>query len=345
MRITWINPAPIVETNGQKSSVRACVRLRSMIPGNELAREGHDISQISLDSLKASMTSPEFFQRDVFVFGKAFADVSPVMKKIHAVTGARIIVDICDNIFAPPEDGLKHIYQAILPHADAIVASSEMLKEALSDDVPDGIPVYMIVDAVEGERISPVFKPLPGVIRLLWFGYPNNLPLLLRALTNLSLLTTRFSVELAIVTAWPSDAVRKMFPDSFGGVRIRRAEWSLQSMRDELQLCDIVIVPSDASQARLTKSANRVITGLWAGKYVVGYPLPSYKPFGDFASIGRDLVAGIQWALDNRDLVLKRVERGQRFIWQHYNPDIIAKSWETVFNAVAKSQLSSSKNQ
>ena len=111
-------------------------------------------------------------------------------------------------------------------------------------------------------------------------------------------------------------------------------------MHEQMQSCDIVIVPSDDGLARLTKSANRVITALWAGKYVVAYPLPSYKLFCDFAGIDRNLVAGIRWAMDNRDLVPDRVNRGQRFIWQHFSPHIIAKTWGTVFNAVVKPQSS-----
>jgi glycosyltransferase involved in cell wall biosynthesis len=301
-----------------------------MVPGEELARAGHNVRQVSLGDLKAAIADPEFFKRDIFVFGKAFAEVSPVMKIIHAA-GGRVIVDLCDNVFAPPEDGLKDIYRAILPHADAVVASSDRLKQALSGNLPHGKPVFVIADAVEGERLRPTFNPTSGSVRLLWFGYPNNLPLLRHELEHLSLLTSGRRVELAIVTAWPNAAVSARFPDDFQGIHMRRVEWSPQAMDEELRACDIVIIPSDDSPARLTKSANRVITGLWAGKYVVAWPLPSYEAFSGFAAIGRDFVAGIQQAIANPDRVRDRIGHGQDYIAQYYSPDIIAKAWMDVF--------------
>src|SRR3990172_10087692 len=102
MKVTWIDPAPIQSGNGLKTSVRACVRLRSMLPGDELARAGNDVAHVALEELKPALAAPQFFDRDIFVIGKAFADLSPVMKRIHTACRARIIVDICDHVFAPP---------------------------------------------------------------------------------------------------------------------------------------------------------------------------------------------------------------------------------------------------
>lgn len=335
MKATWIDPAPIRSTNGLRTSTRACVRLRSMIPGDELVRAGNDVAHVALEDLRPSLADPRFFDRDIFVIGKAFADLSPVMKRIHAAGHARIIVDICDNVFAPPEDGLRPFYQAMLPHADAVVASSEILKDALSPNLPVDVPVFAIPDSVENDRQPPDFDPVSGTIRLLWFGYPNNLPLLHGELAKLGSLAASLRVELTVVTAW-HEAARALFPDHRDGIHIRRRDWSPQAMHDELRSCDVVIVPSDDSPARRTKSANRLITGLWAGKYVVAYPLPSYEPFGDYASISRDLVTGIEWAMENRREVLDRIGRGQDFIWQHYSPPIVAGLWKGVFNAVAE---------
>lgn len=336
MKITWINPAPIVAEKGQKTSIRACVRLRSMIPGDQLARKGHDVSQVALSELNAAAADRRFFRRDIFVIGKAFADISPVIEKIRAAGRARIFVDICDNVFAPPEDGLKGVYRAILPYADAVVTSSDALVEALANNVPVGIPIYSIADAVEEKRQRPVFCPDAGTVRLLWYGYPNNLPLLHGELKNLQQLAPKLSIQLVIVTAWPSGTAAG-FPDTVGSINMRRVNWSPQAMRDELRACDIVIVPSDESPARMTKSANRVITGLWAGKYVVASPLPSYEPFREFASIGRDLAAGIQWAIDNPVLVPDRIRLGQDFILRNYSPRMIADAWEAAFSDLTKS--------
>ena len=326
MKITWINPAPIVDANSGKTSKNAGVRLRSMLPGDELMRRGHDVEQVFFQELPDRLNDPNFLYRDVFVFGKAFADFSPVIHRLHTNSRAKALIDICDNVFAPPEDGLKSIYQAMLPFADAVVASSKSLTAALRDKIRPDTRIFSIPDAVEGVRIEPELALGNDSIKLLWFGYPNNYPLLQNELQNLSKLTTIGEVSLTVVTAWPT----KTAPSSeiIDGIQVRYRQWSPQVMKYSLKACDIVVIPSDDSPARLTKSANRVITSIWAGKFVTAYPLPSYQAFQPFAHIDRDLVAGIKWALENRNAAQERVAAGQRYIQKHFAIQTIADAWE-----------------
>ena len=325
MKITWINCAPIVATDGSKTSDRVDVRLRSMLPGDELARRGHDVEQVFFQDLPVRMREPAFFRRDVFVLGKAFVDFSPFIRGIRASGRAKVLIDICDNVFAPPEDGLKFIYVTLLPQADAVLTSSEFLSEALQDKVRSGVPLFSIADAVEGGRVDPDFEPRPGSIRLLWFGYPNNLPLLYKELPNLSKLTQIAEVSLSIISVWPTQTT---FPSAMEGIRLRWLRWSPKVMRDELKACDLVVIPSDDSPARLTKSANRIIAAIWAGKFAAAFPLPSYRSFEPFAYVDRDIVAGVRWALENREATRERISAGQRFIQQHYAIEPIADAWE-----------------
>lgn len=325
MRITWINPAPIVVANGTKTSDRASVRLRSMLPGEELSRRGHDVEQIFYQDLPARLREQHFLSRDTFVFGKAFADFSPFIRAIKANSRAKVVIDICDNVFVPPEDGLKLYYLAILPRADAVITSSEILSDVLRDKIRPDVELFSVPDAVEGQRIEPIFEPRARSIRLLWFGYPNNLPLLSNELPNLSKLTQAAEVSLSVVSAWPSHA---SLPPLIGGIHMRYPRWSSKVMNDELKACDFVVVPSDESPARRTKSANRLVTGIWAGKFVVAYPLPSYRSFAPFAHLDCDLVAGIRWALESREVVRQRILAGQRYIEKHYAIELIADAWE-----------------
>ena len=290
-----------------------------------LLAEGMTLSEFFFEDLPTYARDMTFLRRDVFVFGKAFVDFSALIRGIHDHSHAKVLIDICDNVFAPPEDGLKSVYVAMLPHTDAVLTSSEFLSQTLQDKVRSGVQLFSIPDAVEGHRIDPDFKPRPGSIRLLWFGYRNNLPLLENELPNLSKLTQIAEVRLSIVSDWDTQTT---FPSVIGGIRIRCLQWSPKVMRDELKACDFVVVPSDDSPARLTKSANRIITAIWAGKFVVATPLPSFRSFEQFAHIDRDLVAGVRWALKNRGATRERISAGQQFIQKHYAIERIADAWE-----------------
>jgi hypothetical protein len=273
-------------------------------------------------------------QRDVFVFGKAFYDFAPLINTIHLNTQAKVFIDVCDNVFEPPEDGLKPVYLTMLPLADVVVTSSETLSDVLKDKIRTGAMFFSIPDAVEGVRVDPVFTPRSGSIELLWFGYPNNLPLLENEIKNLSKLTDVAKVSLTVVTAWLNQVVPP--PAIIDGIRVRYRQWSPQVMKYVLKACDIVVIPSDDSPARITKTANRVITALWGGKFVAAYPLPSYQSFQPFAHIDGDLVTGIRSALENQDVTRERIAGGQQYIQEYYAPKIIADTWERVLKLYSR---------
>jgi hypothetical protein len=327
MRITWINPARIERRNGSQTSDRACVRLRCIAPGAELSKRGHDVAAVSLYDWQQWAGDPAFYDRDVFVLGKAFGDVSLIIHRIHEAKG-KVAIDICDNIFEPPEDRLKRFYEAILPLADGVVTSSDNLRMAVGSRMRQPLPIVTIPDCVEGNRLEPIFAPSSGVLKLLWFGYPNNLPLVYRSLPALAAIGRGLTVELSLVTAW-DDKKRRAFERKLVGLETRLVEWSVAVMAKELADCDIVIIPSDDGPGRVSKSANRLITSLWAGRYAVAYPLPSYAAFASFAGVGEDLPRNILWALENRDGVVERIAAGQEFIASHYTSALIGGAWES----------------
>lgn len=102
-----IKPAPIVVAKCTRTSDRACVRFRNILTVEELARRGHDIEQVFFQGLPARLRESRSLSRDVFVFGKALADFYAFLHAIRANSVAKIAIDICDNVFAAPEDGLK----------------------------------------------------------------------------------------------------------------------------------------------------------------------------------------------------------------------------------------------
>jgi hypothetical protein len=332
LRITWINPARIEARQCGFTSHRVDIRLRCIGPAAELVRRGHEVAAVCVFDLPGYVNHPGFFDRDLFVVGKAFADITPMIAQIHK-RGGKVVLDICDNMFAPPEDLLKSIYQAILPLADGLVVSSDALGAALADQFRPGVPVATIADFVEGNRLPPAFAPSPDILRLLWFGYPNNLDAVKQSLPGLAVIHSRMNFELSLVTEWPEEA-RKYFAGDPLGIQTRLVDWSMPALAGELSRCDMVIIPSDDSPARLTKSANRLIASLWAGRYAVAYPLPSYLAFAAYAGVGKDLAGNIMWAVEHPAQVIQRIAAGQEFIASEYANEKIATAWESFLERV-----------
>lgn len=325
MKIVWINSEDVCMYEGRLFSTRASVRLRCIEPTLYLKQKGHEVLLLNIFKWQSWIQDSNFYNADVYVIGKAFLNPLPIIQYLQHL-GKRVVIDVCDNIFEPPEDGLKEIYESILPLADTLVVASHKLANVLENRIRNKVTI--IPDHVEGSKQSPLFNPNNQTLNLLWFGYPNNLSALDEFLPKLGFLSKEKTVHLSIVTSW-INYYSEIFKDGRSGIHIRQVEWSPMAMTQELFNCDLVIIPSNKKPANLTKTANRVITSLYAGRYVVAYPLPAYLEFQSFISLGEDLVKNIQFCLENPDIVRRRITDGQEYIEKHYSPKIISQLWET----------------
>jgi len=327
MKIVWINSDDIYMYENHLFSERASVRLRCIEPAIYLKQKGYEVSLVNIFNWPEWINSPNIYNADIFVFGKTFLNPLPLIQHLKKL-GKKVVIDVCDNIFVPPEDGLKEIYESMLPLANTVTAASQELAKVLNSRIRK--KVFTIPDCVEGSKLSPLFNPNIHTLKLLWFGYPNNLFTLEEFLPKLSILRTEKTIHLSIVTKWIK-YYSEIFKDKCNGIHIRQVEWSPKKMAQELFNCDLVIIPSDNEPANLTKTANRVITSLYAGRYVVAFPLPAYLEFQSFVSLGEDLIENIQFCLENPDIIKKRIAMGQEYIEKHYSPTIICRLWESVF--------------
>jgi glycosyltransferase involved in cell wall biosynthesis len=83
-------------------------------------------------------------------------------------------------------------------------------------------------------------------------------------------------------------------------------------------------------QWTVAKSANRIVEALWAGRFVVAHPIPSYLEFADYAWLGADLAEGISWVMRNQESIAGRIRAAQDRIAAAYSPDSIAAQWERI---------------
>ena len=164
-------------------------------------------------------------------------------------------------------------------------------------------------------------------VRLLWFGYPQNLPPLLALLPGLETLAREYPLLLTCVTSHPVPTSGEE-----SALRVQYIPWSPQIMESAIAASDVVLIPSDyQNPVKQAKSPNRLVAGLHGGRFVVAHPLPAYGPYAEFAWIGEDLCEGLRWAISHPREVVERIARGQAFTDARHSPDVVARFWLELF--------------
>ncbi|HEX5662295.1 MAG TPA: hypothetical protein VFX93_02245, partial [Xanthomonadaceae bacterium] len=174
-------------------------------------------------------------------------------------------------------------------------------------------------------------------VRLLWFGYPANLPPLLELIPALAALARRHPLMLTCVTS-PVAEMRALVSEAHtresSALRVHFIPWSPLAMPRIIDSNDMVLIPSAyRDPVKQAKSPNRLVSGLHAGRFVVAHPLPAYAPYAAFAWIGEDLCAGVEWAIRHPREVVERIVRGQAYIDQRHSAEAVARFWLDVLDS------------
>lgn len=250
-------------------------------------------------------------------------------------SGCPLLIDLCDYPFAmsPP---VQSFYTEALKICDTVVVNSERMAELMSSHISRR-PI-VIEDAILGEARNPEFAPA-GRLRLLWFGHPGNLRYLDHCLDGLVGFARRASCRLTVVTAagyGAEEAAQRIERQFRPALEARFVEWSLESMAGALRRADLVLVPSDPKDpVKAGVSANRVAVTLWAGRFPVATPMPSYLAFSDGVWLGDNLIEGIQWALGNRIEVRARIRLGQAMVAEKFTPNRLGPQWCRLLESLA----------
>jgi glycosyltransferase involved in cell wall biosynthesis len=315
MRSVWVSFAPLRKTPAGLTSDLASVRYRLTLPAQAIA--GSKVTHLGAGAKRATLLE-RFDGADAAVFGKVFdAALAPVALELIAALrqrGVKVVADYCDDHFAHP--ALGPVYRAMAEAVDQIVASTPGLAEVVKSQT--ATPVAVISDPVEGKRGEPrASVRTPG--RLLWFGHPLNLD------------TLRFGVPdclLTVMTA-PGHGAERL------GHRFRA--WSTAALFEELRECDAVIIPSNPHDPRkAVKSPNRFTEALWAGRFVIAHPLPSYEALASYGWVGEDLGEGLKWLIAHPGEAAERIRRGQDWVAQHCSPQAIGAAWLEIASGATK---------
>lgn len=201
----------------------------------------------------------------------------------------RIVFDVCDDHFHTPRE---HHYREVCRKADLITCSTPAMREIIKRET--GRDAIVIPDPYEQpEKKARIHDSL------LWFGHPLNLPDLERETQRLA------GHKLQVVT------------NAKGAI-----PWSPENMDKAFNDAGLVIIPTGRS---IAKSANRAVESIRRGLFVVANPLPAYSDLGIWLG---DIREGVDWALNHRGEVIKRIKTAQDYVRHEYSPQRIGKLWK-----------------
>jgi hypothetical protein len=338
----------------------ASARLGSLEPMRALTGLGYDARTFSTAGDAAPAQRAAATARRV-VFGEMYptdgglaGTVATYQRILAAIPDprSRVVFSIADDHFDNPD--FRDFYAAALPECRAVTTVSERLAQSVRKFTAR--PVRVAPEPSEGERGAPQAfvarkppQPLAWLarriglssdlwrVRLLWFGYPANLPPLLELVPALEALARRHPLMLTCVTnpvAEINALVSEARTREASALRVQFIPWSPLAMPRIIDSNDMVLIPSAyRDPVKQAKSPNRLVSGLHGGRFVVAHPLPAYAPYAAFAWIGEDLCAGVEWAIRHPREVVERIVRGQAYIDQRHSAEAVARFWLDVLDS------------
>lgn len=355
----FVTPAALVNLEGQITALGASARLGSLAPTRALTKLGYDARTFSVAGDPAPAEAAVRSAGRI-VFGELFANrggwgaaVAAYRRLLGLIDDprSRAIFSIADDHFDDAE--FRAFYERVLLECLAVTTVSEHLAQKLR--MLTSRPVFVAPEPYEGARATPqAFVPRrPGGLlrwvarriglpldlwrlRLLWFGYPMNLRSLLEMAPSLEEFARQQPLLLTCVTNSVPEITALITPErtsEAAALRVRFVQWTPLVMDAALAGADVVLVPSEyRNPIKQAKSPNRLVAGLHAGRFVVAHPVPAYAPYAEFAWVGEDLCAGLDWAVRHPREVVDRIARGQAYIDERHSPEVVARFWLDVFH-------------
>ena len=334
-KIVWIVPSGLVDVTGEHPiSALASVRYRALIPMREFAARGYEVTLLQVDSEAQLDRLKNLGGVDVVVLWK-FSDPPALFQRVIEIAhakGALVVYDLCDDYFDHPTFG--PLYLSTCRSADVVVGATPLLAETIA--ARTGRIASIIPEPYEGPKGAARWAPGAERLKLLWFGHASNFASIQSVVPKLLDYGAKRPLALTVVTYSQADPTRqfKQFNQRHRHrLSLRYVEWSLAATWRELGDTDIVVIPQNTdSSARAAKSPNRLIESMWAGRFVVASPVPSYAEFGEWATLHEDICEGLDWALAHQDVLESRIQGAQDYIATHYSPGAIADRWEDALN-------------
>lgn len=286
------------------------------------------------------------------IFCKSHSAEAVTIARAARASGRRVIVDLCDNLFAAHRVGHASAGRVerlteMLRLADRLTFSTATLAEQIAQEVPGlAAPIEVIPDTLDVDPPAPVGLSLAergtlamlrrfhrrhaGALHCVWFGKSlgraSGYAHLGAAAAHLERFAERHPVTLTIVSnAW---------------LRFRRARrdwsipthycpWTLATAQPVLAMHRVAVIPVEGNDYTAGKTMNRPATALLAGLGVVADAIPSYEELRPFITLG-DWQGGLEryraWSAETE----AQIAAGRRHLARRYGPEAVARRWRAI---------------
>jgi hypothetical protein len=153
---------------------------------------------------------------------------------------------------------------------------------------------------------------------------------LLEIRAPLETIATEFNVELVVVSNHREKYERHIAPLRIPSTYV---EWSPASIKQQLSLAAVVVVPNTLDAFSVCKSSNRTASALLAGVPVVATATPALAALAESVVLD-DFLVGLRLYLRDAQRAAADVARGRDVIQRIYGQAAIAAAWTGVIGGV-----------
>ena len=313
----------IPDFNKNETPKRASRRFRAIVPLQGMRPEDKIIS--NLDDVKTG---------DIIVVAKKIKYNEVLyLKNIEA----KIVLDICDSKFRKSGVGENMIDMCNM--VNLVTTTNEFLAREIKTYT--GKEAYVIDDPTERKKLDPFFPHLKiherkrkDTIKLFYYGSEKNFACLkFKKIIDDIKKISNFNVFINIMIDRPKKYIDEL-QDYIENNIIKIYDYDYDEQERLIKDSDIILLPINSKEFNkdliYQKSPNRVVDAIQMGKIVItNSGVASYEKFKDFVywNENHNYEEAINWILNNKELVIKKITEGQQYIDQHHTPEIIGKRW------------------
>lgn len=272
-------------------------RMRVLEPANILNCCVKNLEVEVTDSIKEN-------NGDVFVFFKHF-NQDQVLNFCNN-TSKTIIFDICDNHFNKEH---KDFYLQMLEKASVITCNTNRMKSVIASRTDK--PVIVIPDPITFPDHS--FESSSDSLKFIWFGHGSNVKPLIDWLNVIPL--ERITVVCNTPVFHP---------------KVEFVPWRPGQVERMIKHFDVVLIPTTKEPWTDTKSPNRAVDALNAGKLVITDNSKIYGELKDYVEIISDpseITDIVYRYADNSKHFQTKIEKGQEYVRKTYGSQNILDGW------------------
>ena len=304
------NSEPLENIKRASRRFRAIIPLRGMRPDDKIID--------SLDQVKPG---------DIVVVAKKIKQQEVLyLKNIEA----KVVYDICDSKWHKSwqKPYVVEELNDICAMANLIVTTTPELAKDIK--IHTNKNAFIIPDPTERDRLEPNFNP-SGTINLFYYGSEKNF-------SALNLNNIIESIKIPFFLNIMIDRSKKHIDRYYRYIEkekiLKIYEYNFTEQEKLMKMSDIIFLPIRSKNFSVKtiyqKSPNRILDAIQMGKIVItNCGVASYEKLRDFVywTYNENYGEAINWLLNNREQVIKKITYGQNYIDHYHTPEVIGKKW------------------